>query len=286
MQNNQEQFTALGVIEPQPGGVGPIAPTTGAPSVDKPTPDKPKPPSTQNSLMLSEIRENMVIMSDGSFRTVISCESINFDLMSAREREGVEYSYQNFINALYFPIQVLVRSQRVDIGPYLDRLDNIRQNQDNMLLGVLMEDYIQYIDYLSQEANIMDKSFYIIVPYAPTGDLSVVVDHGKGLFSTIFGGSKNNSHVTKIDKDTYEKAKDEIKNRVDSVLNGLMQIGVRSVQLDTRQLGELYYNYYNPDTAVREPLTDFNSITSTYVRRGGTPINPGSQPNIPGGTNV
>ena len=85
--------------------------------------------STQNTLLFSEMRENMIIMSDGSFRAVVECQSINFDLMSAREREGVEFSYQNFLNSLYFPVQILIRSRRVDIGPYLDRLAEIRRNQ-------------------------------------------------------------------------------------------------------------------------------------------------------------
>ena len=115
------------------------------------------PASTQNSLEIAEIREGMVIMRDGSFRAVVACKSINFDLMSAREREGVEYSYQSFLNALTFPIQILVRSQRVDIEPYLSKLADIQVAQDNMLLGDLMEDYINFIDSLSRSANIMDK---------------------------------------------------------------------------------------------------------------------------------
>lgn len=222
--------------------------------------------TTQNSLLISEIRDGMVIMSDGSFRAVVACKSINFDLMSSREREGVEFSYQNFLNALYFPVQIFVRSQRVDIGPYIDRLVNIRRSQDNMLLNVLMDDYINFIDVLSQEANIMDKSFFVIVPYYTTGDLSNIVEQSKGLFGKLF--SKPQTTATKIDKATYDKAKDEIKNRVDSVMSGLFQIGVKSVQLNTKELGELYYNMYNPDTAVREPLGDFESVTSTYVRKG------------------
>ena len=127
--------------------------------------------STQNSLLLSELRDSMVIMADGSFRAVIACKSINFDLMSSREREGVEFSYQNFLNALYFPIQIFIRSQRVDIGPYLDRLEEVRRGQDNMLLNVLMDDYIDFIDALAQEANIMDKSFFVVVPFFPSGDM-------------------------------------------------------------------------------------------------------------------
>lgn len=230
--------------------------------------------TTQNTLQISEVRENMVIMRDGSFRAVVACKSINFDLMSSREREGVEYSYQNFLNSLYFPIQIFIRSQRVDIGPYIDRLVGIRRNQDNMLLGVLMDDYINFIDALAQEANIMDKSFFIIVPYYPSGDLADLKGQAKGFFGKIF--AKPNAETIRIDEASYAKAKDEIKNRVDSVTSGLFQLGVKSVQLNTKELGELYYNIYNPDTAVREPLGDFDNITSTYVSKA-----PGEAPRPP-----
>ena len=230
----------------------------------QPKPSNPN--STQNTLLISEIRDNLAIMKDGSFRAVVACQSINFDLMSSREREGVEYSYQNFLNSLYFPVQILIRSQRVDIGPYIDRLVQIRRSQDNMLLNVLMDDYINFIDTLSQEANIMDKSFFIVIPYFPAGDLSNVKDQAKGFFGKIFAKQQNGP--TKIDQATYEKAVDEIKNRVDAVTSGLFQMGVKSVQLTTKELGELYYNFYNPDTAVREPLGNFENTTSTYVKKG------------------
>lgn len=267
---------------PAPTG-GPIAPTpfTGAPTVSAPvrgsgpvfptsptpTPPSPKNPnSTQNTLLLSEIRDGIVIMADGTFRAVVACKSINFDLMSSREREGVEFSYQNFLNSLNHPIQILVRSQRVDIGPYIDRLVTIRRAQDNMLLNVLMDDYINFIDVLAQEANIMDKSFFIAIPYYPSGDIANLVEQSKGFFGKLF--SKPTNSVTKIDTATYERAKDEIKNRVDAVTSGLYQLGVQSVQLNTKELGELYYNAYNPDTAVREPLGDFENITATYIKKG------------------
>lgn len=276
-------------MPPQPGAPAPgqFAPPTAPGAPDPNVPQTPaeqarqqKNTSTQNSLLLSELRDSMVIMEDGSFRAVIACKSINFDLMSSREREGVEYSYQNFLNALYFPIQIFIRSQRVDIGPYLDKLSEIRRNQDNMLLNVLMDDYIDYIDALSQEANIMDKSFFVIVPFFPAGDQINVAAQSKGLLTTLFGGGKKNTTITKVDNVTYAKAKEEIKNRVDSVLSGLMQVGVQAVQLNTKQLGELYYNVYNPDTAVREPLGDFSSVTQMYTRRGGAPLGPRQMPPV------
>ncbi len=263
--NNQQPpqvAAAPGVIGSNPSQT----PTSSSAKNQGTTPKPVQQNTTQNSLLISEIRDSMVIMSDGSFRAVVACKSINFDLMSSREREGVEYSYQNFLNALYFPVQIFIRSQRVDIGPYIDRLSAIRRSQDNMLLNVLMDDYISFIDVLSQEANIMDKSFFVVIPFYPTGDLTNVIEQSKGIFSKLF--AKQQTTATKIDKASYEKAKDEIKNRVDSVTSGLFQIGVKSVQLNTKELGELYYNMYNPDTAVREPLGDFENVTSTYVKKG------------------
>ena len=242
---------------------------------DSTVPVKPRNPnSTQNTLQLSEIRDNLVIMADGSFRAIVACKSINFDLMSSAEREGVEFSFQNFLNALGHPIQILVRSQRIDIGPYIDHLIEIRRNQDNMLLNVLMDDYINYIDMLSQEANIMDKSFFIAIPYYPQGDVTNIIEQGKGFFGKIFAKSKE--QVTKIDTATYEKAKTEIKNRVDGVMAGLFQMGIQSMQLGTKELGELYYNFYNPDTAVREPLANFEDVTSIYTKKdtSGKPTTP------------
>lgn len=224
------------------------------------------PNSTQNTLLIAELREGMVIMNDGSFRAVVACQSINFDLMSAREREGVEYSYQSFLNSLYFPIQIFVRSQKVDIGPYLDRLAKIRRDQDNMLLGVLMDDYMNFIDALSQETNIMDKDFYVVIPYYPSGDINSLASGSKNIFSALLKPEKQK--LVTINQAVYTKAKEEMSNRVNSVMSGLFQMGIKSTQLNTQQLGALYYNMYNPDTAVREPLHDFEMITSTYVKKG------------------
>ncbi|MGV9002144.1 MAG: hypothetical protein ACOH18_04315 [Candidatus Saccharimonadaceae bacterium] len=244
-----------------------VAPLGSQSTVAKPTPRNGN--STQSTLQLSEVRDGMVIMIDGSYRAIVACKSINFDLMSDREREGVEYSYQNFLNSLNFPIQITVRSQRVDIGPYIDKLVETRRSQDNMLLGVLMDDYIGFIDALSQDANIMEKSFYIVIPFFPKGDTANFVEQGKGFFGKLFAKSQNT--ITHIDTASYQKAKDEIKNRVDSVIAGLFQLGVQSAQLDTKSLGELYYNYYNPDTALRQPLANFDSVATTFVKKGTGP---------------
>lgn len=257
-----------------PTAIPPVQPPAPAPVASGPAPAQsvtpktaPKNPnSTQNTLLFSEIRDDMVIMADGTFRGVIVCKSINFDLMSSEERDGIEFSYQNFLNSLNHPIQILIRSQRVDIGPYIDGLVTIRKNQDNMLLGVLMDDYIDFISSISQQANIMNKSFFITVPFYPNGDNANLIDQSKGFFTKLFAGPKNT--VTKIDSASYQKAKDEIGNRTEGVMSGLFQLGVQCVRLNTKELGELFYNSYNPDTAVREPLGNFENMTTTYVKKG------------------
>jgi hypothetical protein len=106
-------LTAPAGAAPQPQVAGQVA----APVKGGPKP-KASPNSTQNTLQIAEIRDGIVIMNDGSFRSVVMVKSINFDLMSAQEQEAVEYSYQGFLNSLYFPIQIFIRSQKVDLQPY------------------------------------------------------------------------------------------------------------------------------------------------------------------------
>lgn len=258
-----------GTVQPNATTASPIsnAPVQPpAPKIADPKANQDNPLSTQSTLQISELRDGLVIMKDGSFRAVIACQSINYDLMSEAEREGVEYAYQSFLNSLNFTTQILIRSQRVDIGPYIERLTEIRKNNDNMLLGVLMDDYINFIDALSQEANIMDKSFFVIVPYYVSKEAEKVLTQTKNIF-TSFTKSKQ-VEITKIDRATYDAAIKEINNRVETVISGLFAVGIHSVRLNTRELGALYYNFNNPDTAVREPLVDFTKLATTYVRKG------------------
>lgn len=227
--------------------------------------------STQNALLISEVRDGIAIMNDGSFRAVIMCKSINFDLMSPQEREAVEFSYQGFLNSLYFPVQIFVRSQKIDLRPYLEKLDKIRSQQDNMLLGLLMEDYITFLADVAQQTNIMDKQFYVVIRYPdPDANARSAIKQSTGFFTglaELFSGSKE-PHVT-INEEQLETSKTELRNRVQAVMQGLSQCGVQSLPLDTQELIELYYNAYNPDTATRQQLKNFNDLTAPVVGKAG-----------------
>lgn len=226
------------------------------------------PNSTQNNLQIAEIRDGVAIMNDGSFRSVVMVKSINFDLMSPQEREAVEYSYQGFLNSLYFPIQIFVRSQKVDIRPYIEKLDKIRTEHDNMLLALLMDDYIGYIDDLAAQTNIMDKHFYVVVPFFPTEASTKPLAQSKSLLDGVFSLFNNNKTHIVINEKKLEDAKEELRNRVQAVLAGLIECGIQGLPLDTQELIELYYDTYNPDTATRQQLRNFEDLQAPVVTKG------------------
>ncbi len=226
------------------------------------------PNSTQNALQMAEVRDGIVIMNDGSYRSVIMVKSINFDLMSPQEREAVEFSYQGFLNSLYFPVQIFIHSRKVDLGPYITKLDKIRTEHDNMLLALLMEDYIAYMDQLALQTNIMDKKFYVVIPFFPTVDIQRALTATKGLFTGLGQLFSNKQQHVTVNEGDLEKAKAELRNRVQVVLGGLLQCGIQGLPLDTQELIELYYDVYNPDTATRQELKNFNSLTAPVVTKG------------------
>lgn len=234
-------------------------------NMQKPEENKQVKASAQSSLLISEIRDDLVVMQDGTFRAIVECKSINFDLMSEKEKEGVEYAYQSFINSLNFNIQILIRSQKVDLGPYINKLIDIQSSQDNLLLNELMKDYINFIDELSTQANIMSKTFFVIVSYEDPSKRSNAVAESKGFFSSLF--SSGEKQEIKIDTVTMDRAKEELRNRISLIMSGLIQLGIQCNRLSTAQLGELFYNFYNPDTAIRQPLKRFKDQESLYVRK-------------------
>lgn len=250
----------------------PLSPNQSQPPVmpigsntQKPEENKQVKASAQSSLLISEIRDDLVVMQDGTFRAIVECKSINFDLMSEKEKEGVEYAYQSFINSLNFNIQILIRSQKVDLGPYINKLIDIQSSQDNLLLNELMKDYINFIDELSTQANIMSKTFFVIVSYEDPSKRSNAVAESKGFFSSLF--SSGEKQEIKIDTVTMDRAKEELRNRISLIMSGLIQLGIQCNRLSTAQLGELFYNFYNPDTAIRQPLKRFKDQESLYVRK-------------------
>jgi len=209
--------------------------------------------TTQSFLKLSEIKNDTVVMEDGSLRAILAVSSTNFDLKSQEEQNAIIFSFQGFLNALEFPIQILMQSRKMEIGNYLEKLKHIAEKQTNELLRVQTAEYIEFINRLVENASIMNKSFYIIIPYGQS-----ILPKPSGFFSRVFGNGKAKEMAERIDN--FEKAKEKLDTRVESVLANLGGLGVRGVRLKTEEIIQLFYNSYNFEAGPAIDPTQLNEI--------------------------
>lgn len=195
---------------------------------------------TQQFLDISEIRDDVVVLRDGTMRAVLMVSSMNFALKSEDEQVGVIQGYISFLNSIDFPLQVVIQSRKLDISEYLGRLNKMRKGQKNELLKAQIVDYIKYITELVELADIMTKKFYAVVPYSPYSR-KMKKSFIDGLSSAMFP-----ARVVKLRGDKFEKYKEELFRRTGFVQSGLSSLGLKAVQLDTQSLIQLYYESYNP----------------------------------------
>jgi type IV secretory pathway VirB4 component len=219
--------------------------------------------STQSTLLISEIKDGVVVMRDGSLRGVILGSAINFDLMSPGEQEAIEYAYQGFLNSIHFPVQIVVKSERIDLSSYIEKLEGLRGEQPNELLGGLMDDYIANIKSLIEEVHIMDKKFYVIVPYFPP----MSVPQNSNFLAGIKAAFQPPPVITVAEED-FRKFKQELSQRMALVASGMSQMGIRAISLGSQELVDLYYGWYNPDVAYNQKLIETNQLITPVVTKG------------------
>ncbi len=219
-------------------------------------PNQAKGVSTHSTLRISEIRDDIVIMQDGTLRAILAVSSTNFDLKSEEEQNGIVYGYQRFLNSLDFPLQILMQSRTLDIADYVSRLKITTTRLTNELLKMQANYYIDFISQLVTDANVMSKSFYIIIPLSQN-----VTPQASGFFSKLFGGGG----VAKQTNQRLENLRhygEQLQQRVDSIVSNLSGMGLKVVRLDTGALIELYYNSYNYESA---PALDSASLKDIKV---------------------
>lgn len=197
--------------------------------------------STQSFLDVAEIKEGTVILRDGSLRAVVVVSSTNFSLKSADEQNALISAYQNFLNSLEFPIQILMQSRKLDIHAYLDKLRVHMQEQTNELLRLQTQEYIEYVGKLIEFASIMNKTFYVVVPLSAAA--------AKPGFMTKIGNLMNPVKTINLKSQEFELKREELYQRVNQVLGALGGMGLRTMTLETEELIELLYNSYNFDAA-------------------------------------
>ena len=100
--------------------------------------------STQKYLDVKEVKEDVIILKNGSMRFILAVSAINFDLKSSEEQEAIINNYKDFINSLDFPIQIIISSRKLNMQNYLDYLDSREKEQPNELLRFQIFECFQY----------------------------------------------------------------------------------------------------------------------------------------------
>lgn len=210
-------------------------------------------PPTQRFLDIAEIRENVVVMKDGTMRSVLMCSSINFALKSEDEQQAIIQGYMQFLNGLEYPIQVVIQSRKMNIDGYLGRLKEQEDTIGNELLRSQIRDYTAFIKELVELGEIMQKRFFVVIPFDP------MQDKQKG-FMTKLSAAISPAALVKLNDKTFRDRRETLQHRVETVAGGLTSMGLQAVMLDTQGLIELYYTVYNPDTFDNEKMTDVNKL--------------------------
>lgn len=223
-------------------------PTTTKPRRQKAT------PSTQQYLDILEIRDDTVILRNGSVAAVLLVSSINFMLKSDEEQDAVIEAYTSFLNTIDYPLQIVIQSRRLNIDAYLETLKSIEKQQPNELLQLQIRDYRQFVDELVAGSDIMTKRFYVVIPYTPK------VDRPGKFFGRLFDTFQPTTTIH-LKQKQFEDYRSELFKRVDAVANALSSAGLKSAFLRTQDLIELYYNTYNPESSREQPMQPTKNIT-------------------------
>lgn len=197
-----------------------------------------------------------MVLKNGGLRAVLQTNSINFNLKSEDEQNAIIYGYQSFLNSLEFPIQILVQSRKLDIDKYVENVRSKADEHNNELLKNQTLGYCDYIKKLIEYADIMEKRFYVIVPYDPYRAQST------NMFAKFLESISSKDSVDSIKRrhKEFNELNKHLGERVSLVKAGLEGCNLRVAQLETQQLIELFYQAYNPITSRNEKIEDLEAM--------------------------
>lgn len=211
----------------------------------------PTSPSTQNLVSIQEIRNNVLILKDGSTRAVVEVSAVNFELRSEDEQIAITQSFQNFINSIDFPLQISVVSRRLYIEDYLKFASEATDQLDNELLRIQANEYMKFVKELATLTNIMSKKFYTIVPFyifeAPTKT---------GLFQSLKSTLNPAASLKSLTPEKFEIYENQLMQRVELVFGGLAGLGLKTRLLEKEELTKMFYEFYNPASRSIEEKTN------------------------------
>lgn len=208
--------------------------------------------NSQYFLDISEIKDGVIILKNGGLRAILMVSSINFALKSIEEQDAIIFQYQRFLNSLDFSIQIAVNSRKLNIDNYLDTLKTKEKEQINELLRFQIAEYREYVKGLVQMANIVSKTFYVVIPFALSEKTNT--NFLKKMLKAV------SKKKIMQNREEFERSKEQLWQRVEHVVSGLSGVGLKMTPINTQEIIELFYNLYNPGLSEKVGLADINDL--------------------------
>lgn len=189
-------------------------------------------PSARKLMGIRSIRADTVFLKDGRALGVVRIKPINFGILSKEDQDSVIYGFLGFLNALNFPIQIVMKSVNLDLSDYLLALKRrIIQRDDKMALAYY-EHFSEYMyDYI-RKTKINDRLFYIIIPAEQHWDERKVIR--------------------------------SLETRCRNIIDSLSHSGIIAQRLNNKQLLDLYSSYFTETFHIDEefvsPITMYRKI--------------------------
>jgi len=196
--------------------------------------------STQEHLDIANIRDDFVVLKNGNVSAVLETTAVNFDLLSEREQDAMIEAYGSLLNSLSFPIQILIRSKRLNISTYVNKLQEKKKTRDEASQKRL-DRYIDFIKKLTQKNEVLDKNFYVVIPYR---EMKITVENPLKKAVARFQGQPEPT-IELSPEDLSERVTPKIAPRVSHLIKQFSRIGIKAKRLKTEELIKLFYEIYN-----------------------------------------
>ena len=210
--------------------------------------------STQEHLPIEDIRENLIILKDGSCCLLLQVSAINFELLSEKEQEAMIFAYAALLNSLSFPIQILIRSKKKDVTQYLKFLSKQEKKIEKAVLKEQLIKYKKFVEETVKKNEILDKKFYVIIPFSALE---------LGAAKTVGALFKNKKGLPFSKEDIVDRAKTSLSPKKDHLVKQFTRLGIKSRQLNNKELINLFFNIYNPSK--KQEIGEVKEITAPIV---------------------
>ncbi len=191
-------------------------------------------PSTQKFIEINNIVDNIVVLNNGNACLVIEVNATNFALLAPEEQDAKIYAYASLLNALSFPIQIVIRSKKLDISNYLKLLDDEKAKTQNQALAKQIGLYRDFVKELVKVNTVLDKKFYIVIPYSS-------LEKGAG-------GAREALKTNSNQDNFIIAAKASLHSKAESVHTQLNRLNLKARTLEEEQLKKLYYEIFNDNS--------------------------------------